>query len=390
MDLVEIDQVARSIARWGERYEHRIYTDQERRDCGSGPNRAARLAARFAAKESAIKVLRPDAEAIPWRCIEVVREPGGWCWLRLYGPAARLAAAASLSGWSVSLSHEGPTAAAVVGAMAASGPSPDDRAADVHGTMAVVDALDTWRAELGTGAGVWSASGRHVVEDGRFVALSGGPTVSVNTVVCWGGPLPDLIHTSIDDIIQSGCPSVLMLAGAALGWSQVLADTHWVCVGSTPMMHLDCASFARPTGPDPAVRRLGLADLEAARRVYIEGNSDKPASARLALPDSVTTGGPGSLWGLEDDDGRLAAIVVISRAGNAGCVWSMTTAPDQRHQGYGRRLMSAVLAELTASGCDHVLLTASQMGEDLYRSLGFTVVEHWQHWSRPRWMLGRS
>jgi holo-[acyl-carrier protein] synthase len=72
------------------------------------------LAARFAAKEATMKVLRPRDERPDWRTIEVRRDPGGWCELALSGSAARLAHDAAIDSLSVSLSHEAGMANAVV------------------------------------------------------------------------------------------------------------------------------------------------------------------------------------------------------------------------------------------------------------------------------------
>ena len=60
-DVVAVHQVADSVARFGPRYLQRVYTDHELDSCAGSPTfRAARLAARFAAKEATIKVLRPS------------------------------------------------------------------------------------------------------------------------------------------------------------------------------------------------------------------------------------------------------------------------------------------------------------------------------------------
>ena len=113
IDLVSVDDVAASLARFGSRYVERIFTRGEHADCGGGAS-AASLAARFAAKEATLKVLRPDGHAIPWTAIEVRRAPGGWCELTLHGAAAARAAAQGLHGLSLSLSHEHGYATAVV------------------------------------------------------------------------------------------------------------------------------------------------------------------------------------------------------------------------------------------------------------------------------------
>jgi holo-[acyl-carrier protein] synthase len=74
----------------------------------------ARFAARFAAKEATLKVLRLDDQGLDLRAIEVKQMPGGWTDLLLHGRAKQLADEAGWSSWSVSLSHEGDYATAVV------------------------------------------------------------------------------------------------------------------------------------------------------------------------------------------------------------------------------------------------------------------------------------
>jgi holo-[acyl-carrier protein] synthase len=114
-DVVAVDQVAESISRFGDRYLQRLYTEHELRSCaGAPPVRAARLAARFAAKEAAIKMLRPTGHRPDWRSIEVRRHPGGWCSMALSGHAATLAHEGGITELAVSLTHEGDFAAAVV------------------------------------------------------------------------------------------------------------------------------------------------------------------------------------------------------------------------------------------------------------------------------------
>jgi holo-[acyl-carrier protein] synthase len=117
-DVVAIHQVAESVDRFGDRYLERVYTEHELNSCtGSAAVRTASLAARFAAKEAAIKVLRPTGHQPEWRSMEVRSDPGGWCTMALTGHAAALADQAGISDLAVSLTHEGEVAAAVVVAL---------------------------------------------------------------------------------------------------------------------------------------------------------------------------------------------------------------------------------------------------------------------------------
>jgi holo-[acyl-carrier protein] synthase len=114
-DIARVDDVTESVARFGDRYLARLFTPHELASCTGAPSVvAASLAARFAAKEATIKVLRPSGASPPWCTIEVHQDPSGWCELSLSGEAARLAADAEITDLAVSLTHDGDLAAAVV------------------------------------------------------------------------------------------------------------------------------------------------------------------------------------------------------------------------------------------------------------------------------------
>ncbi|WP_430913209.1 holo-ACP synthase [Methylobacterium sp. sgz302541] len=93
-DLCDIDRIARSLERYGERFTHRIFTDGERARCDRRAARAPSYARRFAAKEACAKALGTGmSQGVFWRDMEVVNLPGGRPTLRLTGGAlARLAA----------------------------------------------------------------------------------------------------------------------------------------------------------------------------------------------------------------------------------------------------------------------------------------------------------
>jgi holo-[acyl-carrier protein] synthase len=115
IDLIAVESVEESIRTHDERYLNRVYTQRELADCrtGSGID-AESLAARFAAKEATMKVLRPGAIGVPWNSIGVRRDPGCAPELELTGSAATLAGDVGISDFALSLTHDGGFAAAVV------------------------------------------------------------------------------------------------------------------------------------------------------------------------------------------------------------------------------------------------------------------------------------
>jgi holo-[acyl-carrier protein] synthase len=118
IDLVSVDAVRQSIAEHGQHYLERVYTERELADCagvdGAHGVDPERLAARFAAKEAALKVLRPGEVGLTLRAIEVRRAADGWVDLQLSGAAAALARRSGLSDFALSITHEAGFASAVV------------------------------------------------------------------------------------------------------------------------------------------------------------------------------------------------------------------------------------------------------------------------------------
>jgi holo-[acyl-carrier protein] synthase len=113
VDICDITQVANAIETFADRYLTRVYTPHELASCRDSGDFAARLGARFAAKEAVIKVLRPSDSLPDWRSIEVQTAADGSCAIALTGLAGRLAHEAGISNVAVSLTHEGSVAAAV-------------------------------------------------------------------------------------------------------------------------------------------------------------------------------------------------------------------------------------------------------------------------------------
>jgi holo-[acyl-carrier protein] synthase len=116
-DLIAVETVAETLrGPHREHYLERIYTAAEVDACRgpSGRIEPERLAARFAAKEAAIKALPGAGEEVRMTGIEVVSEANGEVRLELTGRAAELAEEAGAEEIAVSLTHEGGFAAATV------------------------------------------------------------------------------------------------------------------------------------------------------------------------------------------------------------------------------------------------------------------------------------
>jgi holo-[acyl-carrier protein] synthase len=89
LDATDIPRIDKAIARYGDRFVHRIFTEGEIAYCSSKHHPAPHYAGRFAAKEAAMKALGTGlTRGVTWRDIEVVRG-GGPPRLLLRGGALR-------------------------------------------------------------------------------------------------------------------------------------------------------------------------------------------------------------------------------------------------------------------------------------------------------------
>jgi len=114
-DIIRVERMRAAIERRGERILNRLFTPAERAYCESRPHPMEHFAARFAAKEAAMKALGTGwRTGVGWSQIEVVREPSGRPLLRLTGRAAERAAELAAVAFSVSLTHDEAYAMAVV------------------------------------------------------------------------------------------------------------------------------------------------------------------------------------------------------------------------------------------------------------------------------------
>lgn len=102
VDMIEVERLAQSVNRHGERFLKRVFTERELAYCR---NRMTSLAARWAAKEATAKALGTGIGAVSWQEIEVVSGPDQRPLLQLHGAAAILAAQLGLSHFAISLSH---------------------------------------------------------------------------------------------------------------------------------------------------------------------------------------------------------------------------------------------------------------------------------------------
>jgi holo-[acyl-carrier protein] synthase len=106
IDIAEVPRIRKSIERFGGRFLERIFTPGEIRYCESKANRIERYAARFAAKEAAMKALGTGwNHGVRWQDCEVARMPGQRPTIVFHGRAGEFAAKLGVRNTALSISH---------------------------------------------------------------------------------------------------------------------------------------------------------------------------------------------------------------------------------------------------------------------------------------------
>jgi holo-[acyl-carrier protein] synthase len=118
-DLIDIRRIEETLARHGERFIARIFTDIERAKSDARAQRAASYAKRFAAKEACAKALGTGLNrGVYWRDMGVVNLPGGKPTMALTGGALKRLEAITPAGYmaqiDLTITDDFPLAQAIV------------------------------------------------------------------------------------------------------------------------------------------------------------------------------------------------------------------------------------------------------------------------------------
>jgi len=107
-DLVKIPRMRRAVERWQDRFLRRVFTEAELAYCRTRRDPVPHLAARFAAKEAALKALGIGLRlGVSWRELEVRRERGQAPVVVLSGKSRSIGEALGCRQLLLSLTHDG-------------------------------------------------------------------------------------------------------------------------------------------------------------------------------------------------------------------------------------------------------------------------------------------
>ncbi|MBQ1017430.1 GNAT family N-acetyltransferase [Micromonospora sp. D93] len=171
----------------------------------------------------------------------------------------------------------------------------------------------------------------------------------------------------------------IIVRGAAGDQVADLAARHGL-LERTELPLLACAAsdlaFRAGSAERPSVRQVSAAESD----LYTE-----TLTRSFEVPDGLF----GSLMGgavldaepitgyLAEESGRPVGTGLGMRTSGVVGVFNIAVVPSARGRGLGRVLTETVLRDGIAAGADAAYLHTSAMGQPLYESMGFTLVETW-------------
>ena len=107
IDIIEIDRIKKSLERYSQRFENKVFTDGEINYCQSQADPGKHFAARFAVKEAVSKSLGTGiSNDVGFKDIEVVNNESGKPIVKMAGRGKLLFEKLNLKSIHISISHD--------------------------------------------------------------------------------------------------------------------------------------------------------------------------------------------------------------------------------------------------------------------------------------------
>ncbi len=107
IDIIEVGRIKKSIQRYSDRFEQKVFTQKEIDYCHSQADPAKHFAARFSVKEAVFKCFGTGITGgVLWKDIEVDKQESGQPVLKLYGKGKQLFDQLNLKSIHISITHD--------------------------------------------------------------------------------------------------------------------------------------------------------------------------------------------------------------------------------------------------------------------------------------------
>jgi GNAT superfamily N-acetyltransferase len=249
--------------------------------------------------------------------------------------------------------------------------------------------LDELRAGFGRTASWWAR--RFVADEGYWAALSLAPVADYNLVLVDRADGGNLGRRAVAEIEGAGVPGMVLLASSGTTEGEGLREQGWVQVATLPFVAGRAEGHTPGELPaDSRVHLLDVGDLMAARAVTAAAYGGDLGLGEAIFREEFVGHEHAGLVGVWAEDVLVGCCAAFGGSDFVSA-WGMSVLPGQRGTGLGRALVSGGLREMLIRVPGTTLLAiVTPDGARMTPGYSGEVLEHWQVWSRPRWMLARG
>ncbi|WP_305785485.1 GNAT family N-acetyltransferase [Symbioplanes lichenis] len=237
---------------------------------------------------------------------------------------------------------------------------------------AFFDAIGVLAAASPTG---FAESGAH----GTELLVSGAPMAGLNGVFTRARSAdPAELARLAARLPATGLPWSIQVRGEAEPAVVALGEKYELHPSREVPLMIATEVEARPKATGVTVRRVTSAE----QRLYagtLAAGFGAPREPFDTLMSGPVLDAPGATAYLAEAAGEPVATAYSLRTGPFAGIFNIAVPPAHRGQGYGRLITEVAVREAFAAGVTVAYLQPSKMGLALYRSMGFTTIEHWTY-----------
>jgi len=228
------------------------------------------------------------------------------------------------------------------------------------------------RFEAESRAGVWKT-------------ICGEPVADLNYLLVMR-ETPEAIEAMqafVADLDGRGLPFCCMLApGKAEGLKPACEASGLVYAVDWPLMVCPAETAEAVTMDGVDVVPVRTEDDARGMVRVLSGAFHMPEDSTARALPLATALTPGLTIFVARADGQVVSTVTATRHGQVVGIWAMGTPPDAQGKGYGKVLLSQVMARYRDAGVEAFFLGATPAGRPLYEKLGYREVARAQVWVR--------
>ncbi|MEU1541234.1 GNAT family N-acetyltransferase [Actinacidiphila glaucinigra] len=214
---------------------------------------------------------------------------------------------------------------------------------------------------------------------GTVLAISGAPVASLNAIISPGAePSAEEIMALAATETPWELPWSIQVRGVPSPLVAQAAAGHGLTQFTRQPLMVRHSSQGLPEEPvvdGLRVRVVPVDELDLYARTVADGFGT-PHEVFQALTDPNLVKIDGLAFYLAELDGVPVGTGMTAVSGDMAGIFNITTLPDHRRRGYGRAITVEMVRAGFAAGAGTAYLYASEMGEPVYRSIGFRTEEY--------------